>query len=35
MEALIVVERDSKIANEKERIVSEEAKIVNAKKMEA
>lgn len=35
MEALITVEKDSKIANEKEKVVSEEAKIVNIKKMEA
>jgi hypothetical protein len=35
MEAFILVEKDSKIANEKERAVSEEAKIVNVKKMEA
>jgi hypothetical protein len=35
MEALIEVEKDSKIANEKEKVVSEEAKVVNAKKVEA
>lgn len=35
MEALVQVEKDSKIANEKEKVVSEEAKIVNAKKIEA
>lgn len=35
MEALVQVEADSKVANEYERIASEEAKIVNAKKMEA
>jgi hypothetical protein len=32
---LVQVEQDSKIANEKEKVVSEEAKIVNVKKMEA
>ncbi len=35
MEALVEVERDSKIANEKEKLVSEEAKIVEAKKADA
>jgi len=35
MEALIQVEKDSKIANEVEKVVSEDAKIVNAKKIEA
>lgn len=35
MEALIQVEKDSKIANEKEKIVSEEALIVQAKKADA
>jgi len=32
LEALIVLEKDSKIANEKEIQVSEEAKIVDQKK---
>jgi hypothetical protein len=35
MEALVEVEKDSKIANEKERVVSEEAKNVSIKKAEA
>ncbi len=35
MQALIEVEKDSKIANEVEKVASEEAKIVNVKKMEA
>lgn len=35
MEALVEVEKDSKIANEKEKVVSEEAKIVGAKKADA
>ena len=35
MEALVQVEIDSKIANEKEKLASEEAKIVNIKKTEA
>ena len=35
LEALVQVEKDSKIANDKEKVVSEEAKIVNAKKLEA
>jgi len=35
MEALVEVEKDSKIANEKERVVSEEAKLVEVKKADA
>lgn len=35
MEALVEVEKDQKIANEKERVVSEEAKVVEAKKADA
>lgn len=35
MEALVQVEKDTKVANEVEKVASEEAKIVNAKKMEA
>lgn len=35
LQALIEVEKDSKIANEVEKVASEEAKIVNVKKMEA
>jgi len=34
-EALVVVAQDKKVADEKERVVSEEAKEVNIKKMEA
>ena len=32
---MVEVEKDSKIANEVEKLASEEAKIVNMKKMEA
>ena len=35
LEALVLVERDSKIANEVEKVASEEAKLVNIKKTEA
>jgi dynein heavy chain len=35
MEALVEVEKDSKIANEKERVVSEEAQKVSVKKADA
>lgn len=35
LEALVEVEKDQKIANEKEKFVSEEAKIVEAKKADA
>ena len=35
MEALVEVEKDQKIANEKEKVASEEAKIVEAKKADA
>jgi S1-C subfamily serine protease len=35
MEALVEVEKDQKIANEKEKVVSEEAKVVEAKKADA
>lgn len=35
MEALVEVEKDSKIANEKEKVVSEEAAVVAVKKADA
>ena len=35
MEALVEVDRDQKIANEKEKVVSEEAKVVEVKKADA